>query len=101
MGSGIAFGVFVTLFAFVTILGFLASRWRKGDLSQLHEWGLGGHRFGSRGFGLALGSFLFVGFESAVSLGQDHRHIRDLLGKWVRSAISPRQQLGRAVALTV
>jgi len=39
--------VFVLLFAFVTILGFFASRWRSGDLSHLHEWGLGGRRFGT------------------------------------------------------
>jgi SSS family solute:Na+ symporter len=39
--------VFVTLFGFVTWLGFAAARWRKGDLDQLHEWGLGGRRFGT------------------------------------------------------
>jgi SSS family solute:Na+ symporter len=39
--------VFVILFGFVTWLGFAAARWRKGDLDQLHEWGLGGRRFGT------------------------------------------------------
>lgn len=38
--------VFVVFFAFVTLLGFAAGRWRRGDLSDLHEWGLGGRRFG-------------------------------------------------------
>ena len=39
--------VFVLFFALVTVLGFVASRWKAGDLSQLHEWGLGGRRFGT------------------------------------------------------
>jgi solute:Na+ symporter, SSS family len=39
--------VFVGLFGFVTWLGFAAAHWRKGDLDQLHEWGLGGRRFGT------------------------------------------------------
>jgi SSS family solute:Na+ symporter len=39
--------VFVVLFVFITWLGFAAARWRKGDLDQLHEWGLGGRRFGT------------------------------------------------------
>ena len=43
----IALCVFVLLFAFITWLGFAAARWRKGDLDQLHEWGLGGRRFGT------------------------------------------------------
>jgi solute:Na+ symporter, SSS family len=39
--------VFVLLFAFITWLGFVAANWRKGDLDLLHEWGLGGRRFGT------------------------------------------------------
>ena len=39
--------VFVVLFGFITWLGFAAANWRKGDLDQLHEWGLGGRRFGT------------------------------------------------------
>jgi SSS family solute:Na+ symporter len=39
--------VFVLLFGFITWLGFAAAHWRKGDLDQLHEWGLGGRRFGT------------------------------------------------------
>jgi SSS family solute:Na+ symporter len=42
-----ALTVFVLLFAFITYLGFAAAHWRKGDLDQLHEWGLGGRRFGT------------------------------------------------------
>jgi len=39
--------VFILLFAFITWLGFAAAHWRKGDLDLLHEWGLGGRRFGT------------------------------------------------------
>jgi SSS family solute:Na+ symporter len=43
----VALTVVVILFAFVTWLGLVAARWRKGDLDLLHEWGLGGRRFGT------------------------------------------------------
>ncbi len=43
----VALGVFVALFVFITWLGFAAAHWRKGDLNLLHEWGLGGRRFGT------------------------------------------------------
>ncbi len=39
--------IFILLFGFITWLGFAAARWRKGDLDMLHEWGLGGRRFGT------------------------------------------------------
>ena len=38
--------VFIGFFALVTVLGFFAARWKAGDLTQLHEWGLGGRQFG-------------------------------------------------------
>jgi SSS family solute:Na+ symporter len=38
--------VFVFFFAVVTILGFVAAHWKRGDLTDIHEWGLGGRRFG-------------------------------------------------------
>lgn len=41
-------GVFVALFALVTVLGFVASRWRRpATMEHLDEWGLGGRNFGS------------------------------------------------------
>jgi SSS family solute:Na+ symporter len=43
----VALTIFVLLFGFITWLGFAAARWRRGDLDQLHEWGLGGRRFGT------------------------------------------------------
>jgi SSS family solute:Na+ symporter len=42
----IALAVFVVLFLFVTVLGFMAARWKAGDMKRLDEWGLAGQRFG-------------------------------------------------------
>ncbi|HEX8957507.1 MAG TPA: sodium:solute symporter family protein [Burkholderiaceae bacterium] len=42
-----ALAVFIAFFVLVTVIGFLASRWKAGDLTQLHEWGLGGRQFGT------------------------------------------------------
>ncbi len=42
-----ALTIFVLLFAFIAWSGFAAGKWRKGDLDLLHEWGLGGRRFGT------------------------------------------------------
>jgi solute:Na+ symporter, SSS family len=39
--------VFVLLFLLVTVIGFVAGRWRQGDLDLLDEWGLAGRRFGT------------------------------------------------------
>ncbi len=43
----VASGVFVFFFVVVTVLGFVAARWRRGDMTSLHEWGLAGSRFGT------------------------------------------------------
>jgi SSS family solute:Na+ symporter len=43
----VALSIFVVVFGLVSWLGFAAARWRKGDLDLLHEWGLGGRRFGT------------------------------------------------------
>ena len=43
----VALTVFILLFGFITWLGFAAARWRRGDMDMLHEWGLGGRRFGT------------------------------------------------------
>jgi SSS family solute:Na+ symporter len=40
--------VFVLLFSLVTVMGFVAARWRAAaSLDHLDEWGLGGRKFGS------------------------------------------------------
>jgi solute:Na+ symporter, SSS family len=57
-----ALTVFVLLFLFVAWLGFYAARWRKGDLDQLHEWGLGGRRFGTFVTWFLLGGDLYTAY---------------------------------------
>ncbi|MBA3262964.1 MAG: sodium:solute symporter family protein [Thermoleophilaceae bacterium] len=43
----VVLSVFIFLFAVVTVLGFVASRWRRAEsLDHLDEWGLGGRNFG-------------------------------------------------------
>jgi SSS family solute:Na+ symporter len=54
--------VFVVLFSFVTWLGFAAARWRKGDLELLHEWGLGGRRFGTLIAWFLIGGDLYTAY---------------------------------------
>ncbi len=54
--------VFVALFLFVTWLGFRAAHWRKGDLNLLHEWGLGGRRFGTVVTWFLLGGDLYTAY---------------------------------------
>lgn len=39
--------VFVLLFGGVTVLGFAAANWQRGDLDVLQEWALAGRRFGT------------------------------------------------------
>lgn len=43
----VAMTVFIFFFILVTVIGFFAARWKRGDLTQLHEWGLGGRQFGT------------------------------------------------------
>jgi solute:Na+ symporter, SSS family len=41
-------GVFLFFFALVTIMGFVAAKWRRPKtLARLDEWGLGGRQFGT------------------------------------------------------
>jgi solute:Na+ symporter, SSS family len=54
--------VFVVLFAFITWLGFAAAHWRKGDLDKLHEWGLGGRRFGTVVTWFLIGGDLYTAY---------------------------------------
>ncbi len=57
-----ALTVFVLLFALITYLGFAAAHWRKGDLDQLHEWGLGGRRFGTLITWFLIGGDLYTAY---------------------------------------
>jgi solute:Na+ symporter, SSS family len=58
----VAIVVFVVLFAAVTGLGFVAARWRRGDLHVLDEWGLGGRRFGNVVTWFLLGGDLYTAY---------------------------------------
>jgi len=43
-----AIGVFVFFFLLVTVMGFVAARWRRPEtLAHIDEWGLGGRQFGT------------------------------------------------------
>jgi solute:Na+ symporter, SSS family len=54
--------VFVALFLLVTVIGFIAAHWRKADLNLLHEWGLGGRRFGTIVTWFLLGGDLYTAY---------------------------------------
>lgn len=54
--------VFIFFFFLVTILGFIAANWRKGDLDLLHEWGLAGRRFGTVITWFLLGGDLYTAY---------------------------------------
>ncbi len=54
--------VFVLFFIGVTILGFVAAHWRRGDLAHLEEWGLGGRRFGTIVTWFLLGGDLYTAY---------------------------------------
>jgi SSS family solute:Na+ symporter len=66
--------VFVLLFGLVSWLGFAAARWRRGDLDQLHEWGLGGRRFGTLITWFLVGGDLYTAYTfiavPALAFGQ-------------------------------
>ena len=54
--------IFILLFALITVLGFVAAHWRKGDLDLLHEWGLGGRRFGTLVTWFLIGGDLYTAY---------------------------------------
>jgi solute:Na+ symporter, SSS family len=57
-----AFIIFIALFVLITVLGFIAAHWRKGDLDLLHEWGLGGRRFGTLITWFLIGGDLYTAY---------------------------------------
>ncbi len=55
--------VFIVLFSLVTVMGFMASRWRRADsMEHLDEWGLGGRNFGSWITWFLLGGDLYTAY---------------------------------------
>ena len=57
-----ALAVFITLFLVVTVLGFVAVRWRRAKLDHLDEWGLGGRKFGTVVTWFLLGGDLYTAY---------------------------------------
>ncbi|MFF3944432.1 monocarboxylate uptake permease MctP [Streptomyces sp. NPDC001902] len=70
--NGVALGVFIFFFVAVTVLGFLAARWRRAENAlHLDEWGLGGRSFGGWITWFLLGgdvytAYTFVAVPAAV-----------------------------------
>jgi SSS family solute:Na+ symporter len=58
----VALTVFILLFALITVLGFLAVHWRRGDLGLLSEWGLAGSRFGTVVTWFLLGGDIYTAY---------------------------------------
>ncbi len=55
--------IFTLLFALVTVLGFVAARWKSGTtLEHLDEWGLGGRKFGSWVSWFLIGGDLYTAY---------------------------------------
>lgn len=59
----VAMSVLVALFVLVTVLGFMATRFRRAEsLDNLDEWGLGGRRFGTWVTWFLLGGDLYTAY---------------------------------------
>lgn len=57
------FSIVVVLFLLVTVIGFLAARWRRAEsLKSLDEWGLGGRKFGTWITWFLLGGDLYTAY---------------------------------------
>jgi SSS family solute:Na+ symporter len=55
--------VLILLFVAVTVVGFLAARWRQAsEMQSLHEWGLGGKSFGTVVTWFLLGGDLYTAY---------------------------------------
>lgn len=54
--------VFLVLFAVFVALGFGASRWRRGDMSDLGEWALAGRRIGTYLAWFLVGADLYTAY---------------------------------------
>ncbi len=58
----IAAVITISLVVFVTILGFVASRWGAANLASFDEWALGGRRFGTVVSWFLLGGDLYTAY---------------------------------------
>ncbi len=61
--NGVALTVLIALFVLVTVMGFMASKWRRGtSMESLDEWGLGGRSFGTWVTWFLLGGDLYTAY---------------------------------------
>jgi SSS family solute:Na+ symporter len=61
--NGVEMTVFTILFVAVSVLGFVAARWRRAEtLDHLDEWGLGGRNFGSWVTWFQIGGDLYTAY---------------------------------------
>jgi SSS family solute:Na+ symporter len=61
--NGVALTIVLVLFVLVTVMGFLAARWRRADNAlHLDEWGLGGRSFGTWVTWFLLGGDLYTAY---------------------------------------
>ncbi|MPY62786.1 monocarboxylate uptake permease MctP [Streptomyces spongiae] len=60
--NGVALAVFIFFFLAVTVMGFLAARWRRAESDSLDEWGLGGRSFGTWITWFLLGGDLYTAY---------------------------------------
>ncbi len=61
--NGVELGIVVALFLFVSVLGFVAARWRRAkSLDNIDEWGLGGRKFGGWITWFLLGGDLYTAY---------------------------------------
>ncbi|MBP2405051.1 monocarboxylate uptake permease MctP [Streptomyces syringium] len=73
--NGVALAVFIFFFLVVTVMGFVASRWRRAEnANNLDEWGLGGRSFGTWVTWFLLGgdlytAYTFVAVPAAIYAG--------------------------------
>ena len=73
--NGVELTIFIVFFLLVTVMGFMAARWRRGQtLMHLDEWGLGGRRFGTFTTWFLLGgdlytAYTFIAVPAAVFAG--------------------------------
>ncbi len=56
------YGVFIALFIIFIAIGFLGKRFRKGDLSKIEEWSLGGRNMGTILVWFLVGADLFTAY---------------------------------------
>ncbi len=61
--NGLEFGIVLGMFVVVAVIGFAATRWRRGtSLASLEEWGLGGRRFGTVVSWFLIGGDLYTAY---------------------------------------